>query len=598
MTHPNHLGGIIHTYQKYDPVNFPSPSAPPPDLASAAMEHLLFYGNTRKLTEEELANAVHIDPSQIKGLGPSIDALMEMLLERKRKILATYETDTVQETARKAFHEPAAEFKPPKKLAGHYQRAVKEEQLRDLEQIYFAIGNDRDPAAGALVKLTERLGEKYQVDELAGKYEFTGRQSMTVPEALEIKEELEMIDRLLKQLEEAKKTAQVGIIDMEELGQFADINDLEGLKQLQQQVNEYLREQAEQQGLNRERRGYELTPKAYRLFQSRLLTTIFNDMQESRTGRHPDGVVGEGATEIQRTKPYEFGDSVTHMDIPGSMINAMLRSSKLPLHPGAASHRTHKSSGTDTSYAVPGEGEGRLPLPIRMKPEDIEIHRTRNYPKAATTVLLDMSGSMRYNAMYANVKRMGLALDGLIRSEYPGDFLQFIEMFTFAKARHISEVPNLMPKPVTIYDPWVRLKADMSDPNVTEMQIPPHFTNIQHAMQLGRRYLATQDTPNRQMVIITDGLPTAHFEGSMLFMLYPPDPRTEEATLREAQLCAKEGITINIFLLQSWNQSEEDVRFAYRVAESTKGRVIFTAGQDLDRFVVWDYIKMRKSIVA
>jgi uncharacterized protein with von Willebrand factor type A (vWA) domain len=233
-----------------------------------------------------------------------------------------------------------------------------------------------------------------------------------------------------------------------------------------------------------------------------------------------------------------------------------------------------------------------------MKPEDIEIHRTRNYPKAATTVLLDMSGSMRYNAMYANVKRMGLALDGLIRSEYPGDFLQFIEMFTFAKARHISEVPNLMPKPVTIYDPWVRLKADMSDPNITEMQLPPHFTNIQHAMQLGRRYLSTQDTPNRQMVIITDGLPTAHFEGSMLYMLYPPDPRTEEATLREAQLCAKEGITINIFLLQSWNQSEEDVRFAYRVAESTKGRVIFTAGQDLDRFVVWDYIKMRKSIVA
>lgn len=81
-------------------------------------------------------------------------------------------------------------------------------------------------------------------------------------------------------------------------------------------------------------------------------------------------------------------------------------------------------------------------------------------------------------------------------------------------------------------------------------------------------------------------------------MLYPPDPRTEEATLREAQHCAKEGITSNIFLLQSWNQSEEDVRFAYRVAESTKGRVIFTAGPDLDRFVVWDYIKMRKSIVA
>jgi hypothetical protein len=96
MNTRNNLGGIIHTYQKYDPINFPSPVAPPPDVASAAMEHLLLYGNTRRLTEEELARAVHIDPSQIIGLGPSLDALIEMLLERKRKILATYETDKVQ----------------------------------------------------------------------------------------------------------------------------------------------------------------------------------------------------------------------------------------------------------------------------------------------------------------------------------------------------------------------------------------------------------------------------------------------------------------------------------------------------------------------
>jgi len=568
MNTRDQLGGIIHTYQKYDPINFPSPSAPPPDLATPAMEHLLTYGNTRRLTDEELAKAVHIDPSQIKGLGPSLDALTAMLEERKRKILATYETEKVQQTAKDNFHQMAEKYRPPKKLAERFQKAVKEEQLHDLENLFYAAGDDRDPFARSIVALAERLGEKYQIDELAGKYEFTGRQSMTVPKALEVKAELELIDKLLKQMEEAKKTAQIGIIDMEELSEFADAADLEGLRALQQQINEYLRDQAEKQGLEQDRKGYQLTPKAYRLFQSRLLTTLFSQMQESRSGRHPDGVVGEGSTEIQQTKPYEFGDSVANMDIPGSMINAMLRQG-----PGGS-------------------------LPVRMKPEDIEIHRTRNYPKAATTVLLDMSGSMRYDGLYANVKRMGLALDGLIRSEYPGDFLQFIEMYTFAKARHVSEVPALMPKPVTIHEPWVRLKADMSDPDISELQISPHFTNIQHAMQLGRRFLAAQDTPNRQMVIITDGLPTAHFEGSTLFLLYPPDQRTEEATMREAMLCAKEGITINIFLLQSWNQSEEDVRFAYRMAETTKGRVIFTAGRDLDRFVVWDYIKMRKSIVA
>ena len=99
-------------------------------------------------------------------------------------------------------------------------------------------------------------------------------------------------------------------------------------------------------------------------------------------------------------------------------------------------------------------------------------------------------------------------------------------------------------------------------------------------------------------MLITDGLPTAHFEGPKLFLLYPPDLRTEEATMREAQLCAREGITINIFLLASWNQTEEDVRFAYRLAESTRGRVFFTAGRELDRYVVWDYLKRRKQIIS
>ena len=237
-------------------------------------------------------------------------------------------------------------------------------------------------------------------------------------------------------------------------------------------------------------------------------------------------------------------------------------------------------------------------LPLRMRSEDIIVHRTRNSPKCATAVLLDMSGSMRYDGLYINVKRMGLALDGLIRREYPGDWLRFIEVYTFAKLRQAGEVVTLMPKPVTVFDPVVRLKADMSDERISEMQIPPHFTNIQHGLQLARQLLAGQDTPNRQVILITDGLPTAHFEGKDLYLLYPPDARTEEATLREGQLCRREGITINIFLLQSWWQSSEDVQFAQKLSESTTGRVFFTAGKDLDRYVVWDYVKRRREIVV
>jgi uncharacterized protein with von Willebrand factor type A (vWA) domain len=567
MSNQDRLGGVIHTYQKYDPVEFPSPTAPPPDLVSPAFEHLLYYGNTRRLTQEELARAVRIDPRQIHNLGPSIDALMAMLRERKRKILETYETGQVQAEAHNNFHGQAGRMRPPPRLQKAFQEAVRDEQLHDLERLWYRSGDEHGPFARQLLQLTERLGEKYQVDELAARYEFTGQTPMSVPEALEIKKELETIDKLLKQLEEAARTAQIGIIDLEELAQFAEPGDLEQLTDLQRQIQEYVRQLAEQQGLEEGKRGgFHMTPRAYRLFQSKLLTRIFEQLQPSRSGRHQGPVVGEGATEMQKTRPYEFGDSVTHMDIPASFTNALLRS-----------------------------GPG---LPVRLKTEDIVIHKTRNNPKCASAVLLDMSGSMRYDGQYINVKRMGLALDGLIRKEYPGDFLQFIELYTFAKPRHVSEIPELMPKPVTLYDPVVRLWADMSDPHTSELQIPPHFTNIQHGLQLARKFLTLQDTPNRQIMLITDGLPTAHFEGERLYLLYPPDPRTESATLREAQLCAREGITINIFLLASWNQTPEDVKFAYKVAESTRGRVFFTAGRELDRYVVWDYIARRKQIIS
>ncbi|MCA9234200.1 MAG: hypothetical protein KDA44_01930 [Planctomycetales bacterium] len=567
MANRDTLGGVIHTYQQYDPKRFPSPTQPPPDLVSSAFEHMLMFGERRELTPEELARAVRIDPSQIAGLGPSIDALLAMLRERKRKILERYETRKVRRRAEKAYRQQAQAINPPRKHRERFRQAAGQEQIRELERLWYAAGDDQSPFAGSLVQLIEMLGEKYQVEQLAAKYDFTGREALTVPQAIAVKEELEKIDELIKQLEEARETAQIGVIDMEALAEFAEPGDVEQLSALQQQVQDYLREAAERQGLEQRGGNYQLTPKAYRIFQAKLLERLFSSLQASRSGRHSGPVVGEGAVELQSTRPYEFGDSVANMDIPGSMVNAMVRR---------------------------GAGGG----PLRLHQDDIIIHRTRNNPKCATCVVMDMSGSMRYDGQYINVKRMALTLEGLIRSEYPGDYLQFIEMYSFAKPVERGRIIELMPKPVTVYDPVVRLRADMSREEVSEHMVPPHFTNIQHGLSTARRLLATQDTPNRQIVLITDGLPTAHFEQQMLYMLYPPDPRTEAATMREGALCGRDGITINLFLLPSWSQTQEDVRFAHRLAESTTGRVFFTAGKDLDRYVVWDYVNRRREIVG
>ena len=565
-TSQRHRGGVIHTYQQYDPKSFPSPSSPAPDLVSPAFEHMLTYGSTREFTEEELAKAIRLDPGQFAGLGPSLDALLKMLQERKEKILSKFETDTVRKKALRQFNDAAKQAQPPSKFSKSFWQSVKEEQIYALENLWYRAERSDPDFAGRLVRLMETLGEKYQVDHLAAKYNFTGRDSMSVPEAIEILDELRKIDELLKQLEDAKKNAQLAIIDLEDLSEFADPEAIANLNKFQEQIQQYLKDIMEGQGLANQQGRIQLSPKAYKLFQGRLLQTIFSNLQASRSGRHQGPINGEGVVEMQRTKPYEFGDSVSQMDIPATLINAMLR-----------------------------QGDTR---PLRLQQRDIEIHRSRNNPKCATVVLMDMSGSMRYDGQYINVKRMALALNGLITTEYPGDFLRFVELHTFAKVVPAGDLITLMPKIPTITNPVVRLRADMSREDVSEMHIPPHFTNIQHGLQLARQFLSVQDTPNRQVILITDGLPTAHFEASMLYLLYPPDPQTEEATKREGMLCKRDGITINIFLLPSWSQSREDVQFAYKLAESTRGRVFFTAGKDLDRYVVWDYVNRRRQIVS
>lgn len=585
---PTPPGGLVHSYQKYDPKNFPSPTTEAPDLASAAFEHMLAFGNMRDFTDEELANAIRLDPSMFPRLGPSIQSLRAMLEARKRKILETYETDGAKRNAEKAFGEAAATARPPKNFQNDFAKAARQRQLAELEELYYRQRDDQSDFAKDLANVVNSLGELYQVEELASKYAFTGREELTPEEALAIKEELETIDKLLEQLKDAAQNAQLAIIDMDDLSQFADSDEareqIESLNQIQQQIEDYVREQARAQGLEFSKGAYTLSPKSMRLFQKTLLNEIFTDLSAARSGRHFGPIIGEGAVELQRTKPYEFGDAANHIDVSQTLINA-----------AAAT----KQRGCDFQAGSPGSqlspGERTRPH-VRM--DDIEIHLTRNTPKCATMVLMDMSGSMRYDGQYINCKRMALALDGLIRSEYPGDFVGFVEMASFGKVTHVADIPALLPKPVSIHQPVVRLKADMSDPKLSESRLPQHFTNIQHALQLSRQVLGAQSTPNRQVMLITDGLPTAHFEGREVFFLYPPDPRTEAATMREAMLCAQLGITINIFLLPNWGQSSEDIQFAHKMAETTRGRVFFTGGKDLDRFVLWDYVNQRRKILG
>lgn len=560
------LGGVVHSYRKYDPVNIPPPRPPEIDLVSPVMEHLLEFGELDDLSPEDLAGAVVLDPEQIRGLGPSLEMLRRRLEERRRRILERYAASGLAARARGAFRSAAADVEPPPEHRQAFRRAVSEEHLWLLERLWYAQQDDQSRFGAALVGLVDRLGAVYAVDELLSRWSFTGAERLDVPTALEVKEELEEIERLLAQLEEARKNARVGLIDLEALGRYASSGELDDLARLKAQVEDLVARMAAEQGLEKGKRGLEMTPRALRLFQGKLLERIFSELDPSRTGRHAADVTGEGAVETVPTRPWEFGDSVANLDIPGSLVNALLR-----------------------------QGADR---PLRLLPRDLEVHRTRNAPKCATSVVLDMSGSMRHGRLYVAVKKMALALEGIVRREFPGDALHFFEMSSFAAPVPAGDLVRLLPRTVTIFDPVVRLWADMSDPAVDPADVPPHFTNIQHALRLSRRTLARSDTPNRQVILITDGLPTAHFEESRLYLLYPPDRRTELATLQEAEACRRDGIVVNVFLLSGWSQSSEDIQFAHRLARTAGGRVFFTSGKDLDRFVVWDYVARRRSIIG
>lgn len=575
------LGGVIHSYQRYDPQHFPPPTQPPTgDAADAAMEHMLMYGSMREFTDEQLRNAVRLDPSQIAGLGPSLDALVAMLEERKRKILERYDPSPAVREGAQRFAEQSQDVRPPKEYREEFHRAVRDQQLAELEGLWYRAERKDREFAGDVLNLMASLGELYEAEELKANYAFTGREGLDLESALAVKQELATIDKLLEQLREAIKTAQLALIDMDELRNFVDEARVDELREFGERIESYMRERAELEGLERDAVGnYQLTPKAYRTFQGKLLDELFSELEAGRSGRHRGPVVGEGMVELPRTKAYEFGDSVAHLDVGQSVLNA-------------AARRFGAGAGANDR--------------LRLDTADLEIHRTRNTPKCATCIVMDMSGSMRQMGQYISCKRMALAMEALIRTEYPGDFMRFIEMYSLARLVPAAEIVRLMPKPVFMRDPVVRLRVNLSDPELAEGMLPPHFTNIQRALSMSRQVLAGQDTPNKQIFLITDGLPTAHIEAGtgkdagkqFLYLLYPPDPLTEQATMREAIACKREGITINIFLMPSWSQTEEDIAFAHRIGEQSGGRVVFTGGRDLDRFVLWDYVSNRRRIIG
>jgi uncharacterized protein with von Willebrand factor type A (vWA) domain len=281
---------------------------------------------------------------------------------------------------------------------------------------------------------------------------------------------------------------------------------------------------------------YHLTSKGLKKMGKEILEDIFSALKKDGWGVHSTHFPGNGITMNGETKPYQFGDQFS-LDVNQTLMNSLRK-----------------------------RGGG---IPIRVSPEDFEVYQTEYSTSSATALLLDMSKSMRHDNNFVSAKMVALALESLIRMKYPRDNLTIIGFSSWARLLSNEELPSLQ---------W-----DNENP----------YTNMEEGFSLAGKYLSSQKGKNKQIVLISDGEPTAHRENDLLFFQFPPHPRTLQKTLQMAKYCAMKGITINTFML---GRRKNIIEFINQLTRVSRGRIFFTNSDNLGKYVLVDYLTQKGTL--
>ena len=302
-----------------------------------------------------------------------------------------------------------------------------------------------------------------------------------------------------------------------------------------------------------------VTPKGIKRVENKALEELFNITRKDQIGKHETEFRGTGQTLHEESKPYEFGDPVSNLNMHETLKNALYR-----------------------------QGGGS---PVRIAEDDLVVHDTEYQTACATVVLLDMSGSMMRYGKFAQAKRVALALQSLVRGKYQGDYLQVVGFYTYASPLSERELLYSAPKPVSIYDSRVRLRINLDHPPAF---VPEHFTNIQAGLQFARRLLKRQPAQNKQIITITDGEPTAHIEGRDVLLIYPPAQKTRQITLSEVRRCAGEGIHLSSFALIEDYFYLGLVNFVEQMAQVSGGIAAYCNADDLGNVIIDSFVQGRR----
>jgi len=359
--------------------------------------------------------------------------------------------------------------------------------------------------------------------ELTERYPFFGDDPLSLQEAMGLMERLQQMDRLESQLE--RGSFRLDDVDRSLAEQVLGPQARHSLDQLRQMT-----EVLEKAGyVERRDRRLELTPRGMRRIGQSALKDIFEQLKKSRLGQHQMIGAGLGTESAEELKDYEFGDPFL-LDMRETLFNSLQR-----------------------------EGRG---VPVSIAPQDFVVHRTEHSTQASTVLMIDMSRSMFLRGCFLAAKKVAIALDALIRSQFPRDSLYVVGF-----SNHAVEL-----KPQSL--PQIALNDYV------------YGTNMQHGFQLARSLLA-KHRGNRQIIMVTDGEPTAHLDNGRVYFAYPPTFRTIQETLKEVRRCTRDRIVINTFMLERGPYLTE---FINQMTRINKGRAFFVSPERLGEYVLVDYV--------
>ncbi|HEY7832419.1 MAG TPA: VWA domain-containing protein, partial [Ktedonobacterales bacterium] len=370
--------------------------------------------------------------------------------------------------------------------------------------------------------------------EMRTRFRLSGDEPLSLAEAMNLMGVLQEMDELEHQMHEARRSGDMDNLDPDKMRDLVGEEEAAALQQLQEMLK-----QLEEEGYvkhNGDR--LELTSRGIRRIGQRALEDIFSKMQRDGIGRHRLPDRGTGGERVDESKPYLFGDPF-HLDLRETVMNSVRR-----------------------------QGPG---TPLHLDRDDFEVFRTELMTTAATVLMVDMSWSMLMNDLWQPAKKVAIALESLIRGQFPRDDLHLVGFSNMAREYKAEELMQLS--------------------QLDHVQ----GTNMVHGLMVARQLLARTHAQNKQIIMITDGGPTVWNQDGRWLFDWPPPEIALLQTLREVNRATREGITINIFML--WDDPYLK-RFVNQMAGVNRGRAFFVSPEDLGEYILIDYLNSKRKRVS